>query len=242
MKNLCLFLLCGFLLTAAGAATGFAQKKLNVIQLKTATPAQVTPNSLSFEAEVLAEINLARQKPLEYVKFLEEWKKNYNGMELRLPNRVAIVTKEGTKVVDEAIIFLKALKPLGSVGESKGLFSAAFDHLSDMQKSGKTGHQGSDGTFPDARVERYGAWDGGVSEIIKYGALTAREVVIAAILDDGVLDRGHRKDLFDGKFKIAGIASGAGGKYDKMCVIVMGVNFTEKNQAQKSLKPTAKRL
>lgn len=241
MKNLCLFLLYGFLL-ASGATLGFAQNKSSALQLKNLTPVSAAPTALSFEAEVLAEINLARQKPLEYVKFLEEWKKNYSGMELRLPNRVAIVTKEGTKVVDEAIVFLKALKPLGSVGESKGLFSAAFDHLSDMQKSGKTGHQGSDGNFADARVERYGAWDGGVSEIIKYGALTPREVVIGAILDDGVLDRGHRKDLFDGKFKIVGVASGAGVKYDKMCVIVMGVNFIEKNQAQKSSKPTAKRL
>ena len=147
MKNLCLFLLYGFLL-ASGATLGFAQNKSSALQLKNLTPVSAAPTALSFEAEVLAEINLARQKPLEYVKFLEEWKKNYSGMELRLPNRVAIVTKEGTKVVDEAIVFLKALKPLGSVGESKACFRRRLTICPICKKAAKPGIKAVTATSP----------------------------------------------------------------------------------------------
>lgn len=198
--------------------------------------------SNSFEKQVLAEINLARQNPLEYAGFLREWREKYRGRELHLSGNLPIVTKEGAAAVDDAIVFLQSQKPLGAVNESNGLQAAALDHLRDLQRSGKTGHRGSDGSFPETRIERYGKWNGEISEIIKYGAKTPREVVIAAILDDGDAARPHRQDIFNENIKIAGVAFGSGGKYENVSVIVMSGNLIERTSVKNTQTATASNL
>lgn len=193
----------------------------------------------SFEKQVLAELNLARQNPLEYAGILSELRKNYRGRELRLAGNSPIVTAEGAAAVDDAIAFLQSQKPLGAVTESNGLHSAAQDHLRDLQTSGKTGHRGSDGSFPETRIELYGEWQGEISEIIKYGANTPREVVIAAIIDDGDAARPHRQDIFNENLKIAGVAFGRGGKYENLSVIVMSGNLIERASGKNNQTATA---
>lgn len=69
-----------------------------------------------------------------------------------------------------------------------------------------SGHTGSDGSSMSERLERYGNWNGKIGENCDFGSSLGRDIVISLIVDDGVANRGHRKNLFSEEFKKVGIA------------------------------------
>jgi uncharacterized protein YkwD len=202
-----------------------------------ASPSQQNVLGISFlsqlESEIIAEINLARTEPQKYAAFVEEFKKYYSGANLSIPGRQALVTAEGLVAVDEAISFLRAAKPLPAFQISKGVCSAAADHVRDLVTKGITGHKGSDGSTPNARLDRYGRWDMAVGENIVYDVGTARQIVIGFLIDDGVANRGHRKNIFDSKYRIAGISISNSSRPRALGVINFTVGFTEKQAGLK---------
>ena len=84
---------------------------------------------------------------------------------------------------------------------------AAADHCAD-QAVGRRGHDGSDQSNPEARISRYGNWGGAWGENIAYGKHSARDIILALIIDDGQPARKHRKNIFSAKFNYAGAAYG----------------------------------
>ena len=103
----------------------------------------------------------------------------------------------------------------------------ARDHVKDQARSGATGHKGSDGSAVGARVNRYGKWKHTVAENIAYGGSSGREIVIRLIVDDGVPDRGHRKNIFNPRFRMVGVACGTHKKYGTMCVTTFAADYFE---------------
>lgn len=185
----------------------------------------VTPQ----EKEIIDEINLARTDPQKYIAFLEAYKGYYKGNNLTLPgSRTALVTNEGLNAVDEAINFLRAQKALPALSLARGMCLAAKDHARDMTLKGISGHTGSDGSLPKARVDRYGLWDGTVGENIIYDIRTAREMVIGMIVDDGVASRGHRRNIFDTTYRVAGVSISDAASNPSRGVIVYVGGFTDK--------------
>jgi len=203
-----------------------------IVKDKSAAPVPIPstefPQLGALETEILSELNLARSDPKSYAHFLEEMRSHFSGTELRRPNRPALKTIEGTKAVDTAIAFLKSVKPLPKLTISKGLTLAARYHLKDMQESGKSGHIGSDGLDPDARIKKFVNHLGESAEIIKYFEKTAREIVIGIIVDDGVPQRLHRNNLFSSRFLKTGLASGESRAFEQLTVIVFANDFYEK--------------
>lgn len=197
-----------------------------------AAPASQNVHGISFlsklEREIVDEINLARTEPQKYVAFVEEFKKYYSGVNLSLPGKPTLITAEGMAAVDEAISFLRAAKPLPAFHVSKGVCSAAADHVKDLTNKGITGHKGSDGSLPTARLDRYGRWDMAVGENIVYDVGTARQIVIGFLIDDGVANRGHRRNIFDSKYRVAGISVSHHSGSGALGVINFTVGFTEK--------------
>lgn len=55
---------------------------------------------------------------------------------------------------------------------------------------------GSDRSNPGERINRYVACQDGWAENIACGQRSAREIVMALIIDDGVPGRGHRRNIF----------------------------------------------
>jgi uncharacterized protein YkwD len=109
---------------------------------------------------------------------------------------------------------------------------AARDQANDLGASGNTGHRGNDGSTPNARVSRYGEWASSVGENIVYQAMTtARESVMGLIVDDGIPTRGHRKNLFDSTYRVAGISLGARSNLGTLCVITFAGGFSERGGA-----------
>jgi len=77
------------------------------------------------------------------------------------------------------------------------------------------------------RVNRRGRWKGRVGENISYGHRDARAIVTQLIIDDGVKDRGHRKNIFDSAYRVVGIATGRHTKYGAMCVMDFAGGFDD---------------
>jgi uncharacterized protein YkwD len=239
---LCLFTLLSPSNGLAQSKTAAESKKSpqadKTLSSKSAPVVSVAPKSgssaaLSFlsqlEREILEEMNLARTNPQQYAAYVEQYKTYYNGNRLKLPGRqTPIVTFDGIAAVDEAVGFLKAAKPQPALAVNRGMCLAAKDHANDLALKGVSGHKGSDGSTPNARLDRYGKWEGVVGENIVYDVSTAREIVIGLIIDDGTANRGHRRNIFDPNHRVAGISVTDSPANGAKCVLDYAGGFEDK--------------
>ena len=182
----------------------------------------------ALEQEIVKEVNLARTNPGTYASWLKGQRPYYRGTQLKRPGEVPIRTKEGLAAVDEAIRWLEKQRPVGALGISKGLSLAARDLTAAQGAAGGFGHTGPDGSTPSDRIERHGQWDSVIGENVAYGQRTAREMVAAFIVDDGVPGRGHRKNLFNAAFHVMGVDCGPHSTYGTTCAITFAGGFREK--------------
>lgn len=181
------------------------------------------------EKEIIYEINLFRSNPARYAeKYIAPLANRYDGRLLYFPDDKPLKTREGVKALNECVRELKRAKPIQIVYPSKGLSKAAGDHVKDQSKTGRTGHQGSDRSDSKTRIERYGTWKTRIAENIAYGGITARQVVIYLLIDDGVSNRGHRTNFLQPDFKTIGVAAGKHPVYGEMYVMDFAGSFIEK--------------
>ena len=151
--------------------------------------------------QILAEINLARTQPQAYAEIVAR-------------------SEGGSR---EAVRFLQRAKPLPALGHSPGLAQAAQSHVGDQGASGGFGHVN---TFQ--RIARYGEWLGAAGENIDYGRGGVRASVVRLIVDEGVLGKKHRANIFSKSFRVAGIAAGPHARYGAMCVMDFAGDFIER--------------
>lgn len=173
-------------------------------------------------AAVVKEMNLARQNPAAYAAYIEEMRENFNGRYFVLPGGQKIVSHEGVAALDEAVRFLKAAQPLQALTLSPGMSRASADHCAE-QAGGAIGHGN-----PASRINRHGKWAACWGENIAYGKTTARDIVLALIVDDGIPGRKHRANIFAGKFNVAGAAYGPHARYGSVCTIDFAGAYFEK--------------
>ncbi len=179
------------------------------------------------EKDLVREINLLRSNPQAYAAYLEQAKKYYKGKDYKPPGQVALTTVEGVAAVDETISALRAAKPLSPFSLSKGMSLAAKDHVKDLGSTGKVGHNGTDGSTTEVRVNRYGNFSNGIGENIFYQNDSPREVVIGWLIDDGVATRGHRRNLLSSSYRYLGVCVGTRSTYGSMCVLTFAGEYAE---------------
>jgi hypothetical protein len=182
-------------------------------------------SSIPSPQELIEAHNLIRANPKLLIPVLQEMKSSFDpqnpklirfkGMEVNAGNGkklkfspITAMTVEGVAAIDDALNDLnrQSQKTFLPFQLSLEISQASLDHsnyLAYQAKSGETGHDvGPEGRkAPDARVSKYGV-HGEVGENIAYIGyssprdLTAADVVLLWIIDDGVPSRGHRQDVF----------------------------------------------
>ncbi len=179
------------------------------------------------EQDLLNEINQARAHPDVYYKYLQSLKPFFKGNNYQPGGQPALTTEEGWDAVQDAIRFLRAAKPQGLLNPSRGLRLAAVAHFKDQNATGATGHRGASSDMIEDRVKPFGSWQGAIGENLSYGNESARERVLAWLIDDGVASRGHRKRLLSPDYHVAGLTCGPHPSFGTMCVMTLAGAFVD---------------
>lgn len=219
-----------FILTLTLLTLTFEQN----LPLKAAEVSETKPTKYDFlsetEYQIIYEMNLARTDPKGYAKFLENLRDNYKGTSFYFNETTLMETSEGIDALNEAIAYLNNVFPLPPLQISRGLSRAAQLHVKDQGPKGLTGHEGSNNSTPEDRMGRYGELKITFGENISYGVEPPRLIVIFLIIDDGVKDRGHRKNIFNPQFTLAGAGFGPHKTFEHMAVIDFAGGFIEKKE------------
>lgn len=181
------------------------------------------------EQEIIHELNKVRSNPKQFVEeYLEELQAYFDGKIFTYPGRTPIVTKEGVSPLKECIEILKKTEGMSMLKPSDGLSKASALLTTDQQKKGGIGHISSNGSTPVNRVKKYGEWNICLAENIAYGSFDPRQIVISLLIDDGVPDRGHRKNILDPCFQFVGVSFGNHPTYQSMCVMDFAGDYKTK--------------
>ena len=175
-------------------------------------------------------INKYRANPRELAKHLEKLKRylDKNTNILSEPDKIQIQMVEGEKVFDEAISFLRSLRPLQPLQWDDCLAQSAQEHVDDIGPKGLLLYQSSDGTEPEDRITKYGNYVDSLGENIDFGPNDELGVIVSLTLDDGEEERPHRDNLFKNDYKKIGIACGPHQTEFQMCVMDLAFDFIPK--------------
>jgi uncharacterized protein YkwD len=225
------------------AAYGCASVPVRPVRAPQPAPRTAPGCCTELERGVLEHLNRARTDPQRFAAELEARLPHFRGNIYRRPGaEVGVRTVEGTAAVREAVRVLRAARPLAPLRLSRGMSAGAADHVRDQGPGGGMGHTGRDRSTPASRIGRYGRWFGVISENIQYGrAANAHEVIADLFIDDGVADRGHRRNALDPDVRVAGVSCGPHATYGQMCVIVHAADYAERTQSEPGTSGAARR-
>jgi len=199
----------------------------------------------SWERGLVEELQHARTDPKSYARILEEQRKpKYKGLELhyrgeRRRDDLIIDTREGVGACQEAIQFLKNVQPLPRLRLSVGLCLAAKKSVNTV------GPQGSTDANSTAHVSEFGRLEpsGTTAEVAAFGTQSLRDMVFNLLICDGDTSRQGRKDIFDDKWTVMGVAAGRHARKDKMAIINFATQYTDKQAVlQKPLESRHKHM
>ena len=160
-------------------------------------------------------------KPNKFICLAKDFKPKSNKCFDRL------MTQEGSKVWEETIKELTTKTyNLGELQWSEGLAQACFDHILDQGPKGAEGHKGSDGSSPFARINRYTTNFGSGENLAYLDFDDAEDAVLDLLIDDGVPDRGHRKNILDSHFTHGGVSCGCHKGFTEMWCFAYGIAVT----------------
>ena len=179
----------------------------------------------AMEKEMIYEINQVRSNPKSYIQYLQpmltqaseklkkygKGYKNYsltytsstkNGKEIKTVDTTWHYTNvEEVKAITTLINDLKKIKALSVLKPDSGIYNAAKKHANDQnQHEWKLLHTGSDGSQPWDRIISFSPSMSFGNENIAGNSrdpITARDIVIQLLVDDGIPGYGHRYNLLD---------------------------------------------
>ena len=182
-------------------------------------------------------INKFRANPRDLARHLERLKKYLDTSTniLSEPDKIQIQMVEGEEVFNEAINYLKNLRPLQPFQWEDALAQSAQEHVDDIGPKGLLLYQSSDGTEPEDRITKYGEYKESLGENIDFGPNDAIGVIVSLTLDDGEEERPHRDNLFKNDYRKIGIACGPHQTEFQMCVMDLAYDFIPKGQEQQNI-------
>ena len=173
---------------------------------------------MDFNKQLLDEINSVRLNPSSYADKVLKYKDYFEGNILKIPGTEAgIETQEGPAAYEEAANALKSANYTQALIPSKGMCQIANDYLARIQS---TDLNKIDEIDTNEIVEKYGSYEGELSQSMEYGSPTPEQVVISLLVSDGDSSRGYRQSLLNPNFKQIGIARGKHDSYQSVTVIL----------------------
>lgn len=182
-----------------------------------------------FEKDIVLELNKVRSNPAKYAEeYLEPLRTAFDGEKFTYPGQIPLMTREGIAALNDCIKTLKSAATASPLTPSRGLSSAAKLLVTDQKLHGGTGHVTKSGWNPQVRIRRFGSYKTRLAENIVYGYENPRQAVISLLIDDGVPDRAHRRNILNPAFKQLGLASDKHPTYDYFCAIEFVDHFSKK--------------
>ena len=166
--------------------------------------------SPAISEEIIEEMNFARTQPKQYVT--QRLSPLYNENH----------TDSYLTALDEVVDYMNRMKALPELKSTQGLYKCAKDWVDSSGPAGTVGHDPEIST----RFKKYCKYTA-LGENCSYGYSTAKEIVIALLVDDGVESRGHRQNILSKSFTHAGAAVGTHKKYKTMCCIDFAYGYQE---------------
>ena len=172
--------------------------------------------------EIVKELNFVRTSPQRYAtEILEPRLKYFDGNMYAEPGKVRLLTQEGIAPLQECIRVLQGAAAAEPLTLETGLCRSAQWLADDQARTGALGHTGSDGSDLVTRINRYGMWGVLCGENCAYGSVTARDIIVQLLIDDGAPSRGHRINILKQEFKKVGIGFNKNGNAPYGAVTVM---------------------
>ena len=125
---------------------------------------------------------------------------------------------ESTRAVRSLNRDLRKVSGLDPLLPEADLTAVALGHALETGESGSVGHQGFNQRFKPLMGNPYTH----VGENCSYGYDQAIEIVISLLIDEGVNDAGHRKNILNAQFNSVGVAIRPHARYRVNCVIDFG--------------------
>jgi hypothetical protein len=176
---------------------------------------------MSFEKQLIDEINKVRASPNSYVSKLTESKTYFDKNIWKHPDIPrGIETKDGARAYENAISFLKMkATSVPQLTASKGLCDMAKEFLSE--------YQANKDAEPDldAAIDRHGQASGYIKRLVEFGAHSPEQVVINLLVCDGDPGHGLRDALLLKDLKYVGVATGPHETMRTCTVIVAVTDF-----------------
>jgi len=155
----------------------------------------------TLEANIIQQINRARANPSDYADWLEEQRKYYDGIMLKLPGEKPVRTNRGLQALEEAIDFVRQQEPLSPLAYSEAMAIASQEQLTLITDDNA-------GNRRDSRFQN-----------ISYGKVTAEAIVMQLVVDDGFRDRRHRLAIFNRDNQETGVSCQEDQLYQRICAI-----------------------
>lgn len=145
------------------------------------------------EKEVIYYMNLCRLNPQLFSQtFLKDYLKERS------------IKKD--KYVKDLMRFLEETDDMVLLYPKQDLTLASEKHAEDMGKTGRTGHNASDGTSFADRLGSFAEVYAGINENCNYGLSDGRDIVMDLLIDKEVSNAGHRKNILDREMRFVGVA------------------------------------
>ena len=149
------------------------------------------------EKEMIKELNLVRSNPEGYIEYVEKYI-----YELKTDRwSDASMIGDEIKTAKELIRELKKTQSMSTLKPHKGLYKASKKHGDEGKKKGSLDHEGSNGSWPWDRGEKYASDLTDTNENLVGGPDNVRRSVMILLVDSGIEGRGHRKNILNPDWK-----------------------------------------
>ena len=148
------------------------------------------------EREMIREINFVRKYPKVYATIVAKY--------LKEKSALYEISKEEVITGNELIAELEKSPSLNVLQPKECLYNAARSHGMYQKRVKKIGHAGLNNLYVKGRLEISCGQSNHCGENLVGGGETVRSSLITLLIDDGISDRGHRRNILNSDWKYVG--------------------------------------